>query len=630
MVPQTAAAAHALPFSIWDAFASERDGCARATIVAQYEHACDARLAVLRRAGLDDWARWRDENAAAGGSAAAWRRRVRAAFDKARREALGRADLRLTCAFAAARGSGGAGDAGVERVVDAAPLDDWARHQSTLVVECAVPPELRALACEAGGRVRVRVGDPSGGAGGAHPPVPVLLQRALPRNRTLGACLWVSGVGATASDRASPARVAGWLAHHLAAGVEHFAVYDNTPGVFAAARADRGGGRASSERTLAAAARRASPLWPALAPLAARGALWHAPWAGELEPYDGERPNATCAAVARAVARASRGAFSMQMLYGRPSQFAAQNSCHRRLGAAGVAWVLHTDVDELVLPAQPPLSPSSRESSSQPPPLVALVARKAAAAARRRENLVALALPCVFYGACPDDAAARGRADADDDAAAAASGDAPATRIARARCAGKMQPFRQKLIAHAARALLVWSHYVLLARGRTSAYRTGEGVRSLAPHVDARLAHVRADYSFANASAARAVDGASRVSRALEERFAATVLPRLDARGGSARSCEEAHRDALALPRGNNPAAAARPPPPPGGGAIHMAECPHTEDAEPWGWCWCRDTSIERDGWPAEAQRVLREVWGEISHSHEWDITGRAFNPREQ
>ena len=37
VVPQTAAAAHALPFSIWDAFASERDGCARATIVAQYE-----------------------------------------------------------------------------------------------------------------------------------------------------------------------------------------------------------------------------------------------------------------------------------------------------------------------------------------------------------------------------------------------------------------------------------------------------------------------------------------------------------------------------------------------------------------------------------------------------------------
>ena len=114
MVPQTAAAAHALPFSIWDAFASERDGCARATVVAQYEHACDARLNVLKRAGLDDWARWREDNAAAGGSAGAWRRQVRATFDAARREALGGADLRLTCAFAA-RGSG---DAGGEADVD--------------------------------------------------------------------------------------------------------------------------------------------------------------------------------------------------------------------------------------------------------------------------------------------------------------------------------------------------------------------------------------------------------------------------------------------------------------------------------------------------------------------------------
>ena len=53
------------------------------------------------------------------------------------------------------------------------------------------------------------------------------------------------------------------------------------------------------------------------------------------------------------VQAATEGNLTAQTFFGRPSQFAAINSCHRRMLAQSVEWVLHADADEYALPSVP-------------------------------------------------------------------------------------------------------------------------------------------------------------------------------------------------------------------------------------------------------------------------------------
>ena len=152
-LPATPFAAHDQTWALYDAFASSRDGCATATLVAQFEGDETWRLAVLKDAGIDGWAAKRAalrakhkacEVCIAG--ALNIRRGTRDAAARAF-ERRGGAPRAVECAFGERGRPPGPW-------VPAAALDGaWARHKSTLVVECAVPPEHRAAACRRGGAV---------------------------------------------------------------------------------------------------------------------------------------------------------------------------------------------------------------------------------------------------------------------------------------------------------------------------------------------------------------------------------------------------------------------------------------------------------------------------------------------
>ena len=138
--------AHGQAFAIYDAFVGERDECALATIVAQLEGGVARRRTALEDAGLDEWTAQRETlrekypgcDACVAG-ALQLRPTVRAAATAAL-AARGGAPKKAACSF-------DGGD-----WVPAARLDGaWARHKSTLVIECPVPPELRSKACAASG-----------------------------------------------------------------------------------------------------------------------------------------------------------------------------------------------------------------------------------------------------------------------------------------------------------------------------------------------------------------------------------------------------------------------------------------------------------------------------------------------
>ncbi|KAJ1445934.1 hypothetical protein M885DRAFT_280486 [Pelagophyceae sp. CCMP2097] len=433
VTPLHSSASHGLPFVIYDVFASERHGCGMATFVAQLEGGCGHSESVLEAAGIDDWAGWRAELRRSHPTcprcvASKWRSRVKravlAAADAlyARRAPKGRGKLPLYCEFADSR-------SGLRSVVAAegGGVDGaWLRQKSTAVFECRVPPELRAAVC-AGARVDVRVSAAPAFAN-AHPPLPVLLQRRI-GGAVLGACAWVSG--GSYADRegdaqALPAaRVAEWIAQQTRLGVEHFGIFDNSAGVFAAAR------RAERGEPPAARALEASPLEAALRPLVERGRLTHVAWphADEVDEERSCSPQSLESRVATAT-NSTVAHMTTQGFFGRPAQYAAQNSCHRRLVAAGLNWVTHNDVDEFIAP------PYTAETA----PLKALLRREEL----RAKVPAALAMPCIFYAPCRP-AAARG-----------------GLLLDGVDCAGKVQMYRQKLVAHKS-ALYLWVHYVRIA-----------------------------------------------------------------------------------------------------------------------------------------------------------------------
>ncbi|KAJ8599605.1 hypothetical protein CTAYLR_004671 [Chrysophaeum taylorii] len=368
-----------MPWRLYDAFVLPQEGCRLATFVAQYEGGCEEMEGVLsdaaRDAGAPNATAWFGEAVAGRDECAvcvlgSWEKRNAPVFEAARKrrlEARGGPTRKLECVF----------DDGT--VVASRPTrETFHRRASTLVFECVVPPHLRDAACSDTLGVRIVDGRR------AHPRVPLCGFFGI-RASTMAACAWTSANEYLDRDgvRRQPTSVRGlreWLAAHLAFGVEAFVVFDDDA-------------RWTDPRR--------SKLWPAVEPLAAVGRAALVPWPWRACGARGDGPWVS-------VRGGQRSALSIQSFWGRPSQYAAQNACHRRLKS--VKWIAHLDVDEFAVPA-----------SSLP---------AAVAPYEARSDVSSLALPHVFYGRCDT-----------------GKGDSLLLFSGSRECAGKAQPSRTKQIA---------------------------------------------------------------------------------------------------------------------------------------------------------------------------------------
>ena len=245
----------------------------------------------------------------------------------------------------------------------------------------------------------------------------------------------------------------------------------------------------------------------------------------------------------RATGSAVGVVFSLQKFFGRPSQYAAQNSCHRRL-APRADRVLHVDLDEFVVPAAPfddlPAALAHADAlaaaAMTAAALVPRAPRAPAAAARGRRGRARRARRGRALGAAR---AARARRAARGALAAArllravpagrarARARAAVVRSAAPRCA-RASPggvSRGKLVARGGDAVrYIWDHYVRIAGGKgVSKSAEADAARAV------RLAHWRFDIRFDQSSADARVHGGARARRAARSTRAAT-------RGSGARS----------------------------------------------------------------------------------------------
>ena len=510
---------HDQPFAIYDSFVSAKDRCSVATIIAQLDGGPSRRLAILRAAGLEEWNNKRQElRQSLGGCEAcvAGRMRVRPAEKEAAAlymEKLGGNPTSLECGF------------GDERWVAAAEhlersTSSGLERKATLIVECPVPRDLMAEACA--GRLTIALRTP--GRLRPHPAVPLHVQRQAPPT-FLGACLWATGDAfAERSKRVGTAtaksdeEVATWLALHEVAGVERFLVFDNSRGVH--------------ERALKGHFQ--SPLDSVYAPFISRGMLEVVPWPDERF-------------LDQKVQAATEGNLTSQTFFGRPSQFAAINSCHRRMLAQSVEWVLHTDADEYALPALP--SESLQDMI------------------RRQRPATAYAMPSIFYASC------EGENDG----------------LKSLTCAGRAVMHRRKIIAHARKARLLHPHGVAIG---------GEAVE-LDPAKDARLVHARRGYSFDDAYVARAVMGTREggASRRDTDRFDQLVRPRL-----ASVQCVDAPAGRVtqkALPGERRVEMWTRR-------RDAMEVCDSADKS--WRWCWCVDSDVST-AWAPRVEKARRRLY---------------------
>ena len=549
--PLKGATSHGLPFVIYHAFCAERDGCATATVVAQMEGACDARREILERAGIDDWNEWRANfsketptcaNCIASKTATKIKRAFKAAMKSSIASRLGSTSLATYCAFLS--------DNERSPPTPATILQNqpWLNAQSTLVFTCTVPPAFRK---KRNLRISVGLNASSAATGeGAYPGFELIVQPNV--TGTIGACAWVKG--GVYSDRAGhgqalpAARVAEWLAHHYHLGVDHFFIMDNSRDVYA---------KALKEEDWMTS----SPLWPALEPFARRGKGTLAPWPSLID--DETTPGCATADLEKRVQNATEASKTTQSFFGRPSQYAAQNACHRRLVAAGLSRVLHVDVDEFVIPRKRPSSPRplDNDDDSKDRPLRAL--SQTLVDTRRP----AVAMNCVFYAPC--------------------DGSEPGTSggllLDDAKCAGKIAMYRKKLIASPS-ALYLWVHYVRAATPGTPK------VIDLSSD-DAVIVHLRSGYSLTDADTARAIT--ARLAEPAEATFFRdTIIPRfLDL------PCDDAAKNASRRRDANLPDP-----------LTNMGCDDPQSNLRSWGWCWCRD-DVPARRWAPILRTQLAIIW---------------------
>lgn len=511
-VSETRNGTNSMPWRVYDGFASRHDGCSTATFVAQYEGGCDDMVSVLektaRRAGFANASAWLG-GAAAGPDECAvcvlgeWEKENFKLFEDERKRTVlesGGPTESITCVF----------EDGTR--VQARVDPGFHRHRSTLVWECDVPLRLRNSACQD----KLWVGFETGPR--SHPFV--RLCTFAPPNVELAACTWTSARPYVDRDGKSksattPAALEEWFAAHLAFGVEFFVVFDDD------ARWDLP---------------TQSALWPAIEPLVRRGKASLLPWPHRACGARGDGPWVR-------VDGGQRSALSMQSFWGRPVQYAAQNACHRRLQRTA-KWVAHLDVDEFAVPASDSgLLPMLREYG---------------------DNVASLALPHVFYAACPDDAP-----------------NGTLLFAGRRFCAGKAQPSRTKQLTRAKAVHYIQDHYIRIAD-------QGAKVIDLNALTHARLAHARQEYAFSGPATARFAsthkerDVPSNQRTVFDER----ILPRL-----RNLDCQAAPTDNI-CPRGFK--LKARDPPD-----------ASANSGDPF--CWCRDSAL-RTTWFPRVQDALRRL----------------------
>lgn len=513
--PQSAS----MPWRLYDAFVSRQDGCAVATFIAQYERGCEEMEKVLEGvghdAGFDNVSAWFGAAKAKQGDCATcvlsdWEYKYKPAFSAARRRSVqeaGGPTTQLVCVF----------DDGTR--VSAKRIDHrFHKGGSTLVWECDVPEQSRWLACQnAFGVSAIEDGNRS------HSSVRLCVFDSNITNRVdVAACTWTSATSYLDRDgnrkrATSVVALRDWLAAHVAFGVDYFLIFD-----------DNTDWADPSE----------SALWPAVGPLVEHGRAKLLPWPWRACGARGDGPWIS-------LNGSQRTALSVQSFWGRPAQYASQNACHRRLRPIAT-WVAHLDVDEFAVPAR-------RDS------ILAAIR----SIAQRRPDLASLALPHLFYGACP--------------------GEHDDGRVFSKFCAGKQQPSRNKQIARSDAVDCVMDHVAKIHRGK---------VVTADAALDARLVHTRDGYAFTGPAAARfaTVRREHDVTPKQRDNYNNNILPRL-----RSLNCDDIPADLICENAPNK-----------------VGLRPHSNSTSPAArsksFCWCQDITF-RDYWYPRIQAARSKFW---------------------
>jgi len=166
-----------------------------------------------------------------------------------------------------------------------------------------------------------------------------------------------------------------------------------------------------------------SKLWPAIKPFVEANAASLIPWATN-----------ACGGPHVRIEAGQRGGIGLTDFFGRPSQYAAQNSGLYRLREF-VRWIAFLDIDEMLVPNATSVGEALAYQTKS------------------------VAVPHVFYGRCPS--------------------------TNQRTCAGKAVPSRNKLVVNE-KAAYVWDHTLILPPQGSRGIRASK----------LRLAHLRADYAF--------------------------------------------------------------------------------------------------------------------------------------
>ena len=460
-----------LTLRVFDAFVRGRDGFGLATIVGQYEGFCEDQYEVMAlaalEAGYENATSWLEAAKGSGCAVCAlskWEAKNLAIIDAKKKERVARQGERLWCTFR---------DLADEEVREKqvlalfAPKDfAYKRWGSTFIAECEVPLDFRERARS--GQVSVSVTSSSSSTNLNRMPLRVFEAVG---TVDVAACSWASAEAFLDRDGNWKAQglenLREWLAAHLAFGIDYFLVME-------------------SDATWTDP--RESKLWPVMAPLVESNLAGLVPWP---KPACGARHDGPWASLQGT----QRLAFSAQSFFGRPTQYAAQNACHRRLRFTA-KWVTHLDVDEFAFPGGN---------------FDTLIDAMDSVSHEEKGRVASVGLPHIFYAPCST-------------LSEEESQNSPFAEDGPPFCAGKAVPSRVKQIASTTDVDYIWDHYV---RIRAPGTRLVTASASTGP----RLLHARRGYGFSDAASARfaSVLRKEDLQKTPQETrtFEAKILPRL-------------------------------------------------------------------------------------------------------